>query len=317
MTAWSLWDGHRAYDWLAHLPDEDPSVTAAYAWLASQPKSAVLEMPVVTDFQAQRPVAGASVTLRYQLGALRHGHRLLNGSSGFVTPFMTLLQSPASPFTAPETAHDALRIVRAVGARYVVMHRHEYRPEVLEHVDTVQHVLRADQAQVEAVREFGRTVVLVLRPAAAASAPSPPAQLDRDGYEVAASHNGDVVHQVSDGSLDTRWLAPQHGHTWIDVQLSHPRTVQGVKLAMSRVGMADYPQHLRIVGTDASGADHVLYDRSPVYDAAMTAVREPAEPGVRIGWAPIALSSVRLEQPVHAGDRPWAIHELYVMGQGE
>ena len=37
MTAWSLWDGHRAYDWLAHLPDEDPSVTAAYAWLASQP----------------------------------------------------------------------------------------------------------------------------------------------------------------------------------------------------------------------------------------------------------------------------------------
>ena len=55
----------------------------------------------------------------------------------------------------------------------------------------------------------------------------------------------------------------------------------------------------------------------PVYDAAMTAVREPAEPGVRIGWAPIALSSVRLEQPVHAGDRPWAIDELYVMGQGE
>jgi hypothetical protein len=58
-AAVSLWNGHRDYDWLAMLPDEAPSATAAYAWLATQPPAALLELPVVTHFQGQRPYAAS------------------------------------------------------------------------------------------------------------------------------------------------------------------------------------------------------------------------------------------------------------------
>lgn len=317
VAAFSLWDGHRDYDWLAVLPDEDPSATAAYAWLATEPPAALLEMPVVTHFQGQRPYAGGSVTLRYQLASLRHGHALVNGSSGFVTPLVTLLQSSSSPFTTLDTVDDALRALRAIGTRYIVAHRHEYLPEVLAHVDATQAAMRADTAQVEEVREFGSTIVLTLRPAPLAEPPVLSERVARANYDVSASHDEEAVAGLTDDDLTTRWRAPQHGAAWIEVQLRRARMVHGVKLAMPRVAVADYPHHLRVVGTDTAGNEHVLFDGPAAYDAALTAVFEPAEPGVRVRWAPIALTTLRLEQPVPAGDRQWTIHELHLLGDGE
>jgi hypothetical protein len=317
VAAFCLRDGHRNYDWLALLPGEVPSATAAYAWLATQPPAALLEMPVVTDFQGQRPYAGGSVTLRYQLASLRHGHALVNGSSGFVTPLVTLLQSHSSPFTTLDTVDDALRALRAIGTRYIVFHRHEYLPEVLDHADEVQAAMRADSAQVESEREFGSTVVLTLRPAPLATPPVPVELVARAHYDVSASHDSEAVARLTDDDLGTRWRAPQDGAPWIKVQLRRARMVHGVKLAMPRFAVADYPYHLRIVGTDTQGDEHVLFDGPTVYDAALTAVFEPAEPGVRIHWAPMPLAKVRIEQPVAAGDRRWTVYELHVLGAGE
>jgi hypothetical protein len=313
VAAASVWDGHRSYDWLALLDEEDASSTAAYEWLAAQPKAAVLELPVVTHFQAQRPYAGGSVTLRYQLAALRHGHTLVNGSSGFVTPLVGLLQGSASPFTTRDTADDALRILRAIGTRYVVVHRHEYLPDVHAHLDDMQAAMRADHGQVESVRDFGSTAVLTLRTAPPAVAHTPAEALARDLFAVSASHNNSVLHQVTDDDLGTRWMAPQHGRTWIEVRLDRTRTVSGVKLRVPHFAVSDYPHHLRVIGTDAVGADHVLFDDAAAYPAAMTAVLEPAAPGLRVEWPARALSRVRLEQPRHSGDRQWAIYELDVL----
>ena len=317
VAAVCLRDGHRNYDWLALLPEEVPSATAAYDWLATQPPAVLLELPVVTHFQGQRPYAGGSVTLRYQLAALRHGHALVNGSSGFVTPLVTLLQSHSSPFTTLDTVDDALRALRAIGTRYVVAHRHEYLPEALDHADAMQAAMRADTAQVESVREFGSTVVLTLRPAPLATPPALVERVARSNYDVSASHDPEAIARLTDDDLGTRWRAPQDGDSWVEVQLRRARVVHGVKLAMPRFAVADYPHHLRIVGTDNHGDEHVLFDGPTVYDAAMTAVFEPAEPGVRIRWSPLPLSKVRLEQPVAAGDRPWTIYEMHVLGDGE
>lgn len=313
VVAVSLWDGHRDYDWLALLPDEEPSATAAYAWLAAQPPAALLELPVVTHFQAQRPFAGGSVTLRYQLAALRHGHAIVNGSSGFATPLVTLLQGHASPFTTLDTIDDALRILRALGTRYVVAHRHEYLPDVLTHVDEMQAAMRMNSAQVEDVREFGSTVVLTLRPAPPVAPAAPSTPLAQTLFDVAVSHGGTESPHLTDGDLDTRWSVPQEGGSWIDIRLHRARTVSGVKLAVPRQAVSEYPHHLRIVGTDPHGVDHVLYDAASIYDVAMTAVLEPAAPGLRVMWLPLALARVRLEQRVPAGDRRWTIHELELL----
>ena len=156
----ALWEARRPFPWVEPVPAEQPSTTAAYAWLAAQPAGPVLKLPITTHFQAQRPDAGASVTLRYQLAGLRHGKALINGSSGFVSPLVTLLQGAASPLNTLDTVDDALGIVRAIGGRYVVVHLHEYRDDARAHIAQVLDQMRADADQVESVRDFGSTLVL-------------------------------------------------------------------------------------------------------------------------------------------------------------
>jgi hypothetical protein len=308
--AWAAFESTRAYDWLALLDHEDPSATAAYAWLAAQPPGAVLELPVVTAFQAQRPNAGASATLRYQLATLRHRHPLINGSSGFSTPLVTLLQSAASPLTTLDTADDALQIVQAIGGRYIVVHRHEYLDPTSDHTRRLLESMRTDTARVQAVREFGSTVVLTLKPAGPMPGYREAAVLPPADYRVAVSHDtGGAAHLVDDNPV-TRWAGPQRGHTWLDLSLRRPSLVSGIKLVMLRYAMGEYPHHLRVIGTGADGATQVLFDGPTVFAAAMTSVLEPAEPGVRLTWPATRLSRLRLEQRGDAGDRRWSIFEL-------
>jgi hypothetical protein len=312
-AVFGLWTSQRHYDWLYLFADEDRSDTAAYEWLATQPRGVVLEMPVVGFFQAQPRVAGGSVTLRYQLASLRHGHRLVNGSSGFDTPLMTLLQGTASPFMRLDTVGEALRALRAIGTRFVVAHRHEYLPELYAYFDDVQRTIRQDTAQVEAVRDFGTTAVYTLRPAPGVERPVPRAHVAGEDLHITTSHSHDVAHHIVDDEIDTRWMAPQHGRTWVQVDLRRANVLSGVKLASPKLGVGHYPQHLRVSGTTPDGRRHVLFDGPTVFQAMTTAALEPAEPGVRITWPAIELTALRFEQVGFGRDRQWAIYEMRLL----
>ena len=103
---------------------------------------------------------------------------------------------------------DALRIVRAIGGRYVVVHRHEYREDARSHISQVLDHMRADTAQVESVHEFGSTLVLALA-AAPAARPQPRADvLAPAHYELAVSHNPDRLPHLIDGDPGSRWSGP-------------------------------------------------------------------------------------------------------------
>jgi hypothetical protein len=312
-AAFGLWTSQRHYDWLYLFADEDRSDTAAYEWLAAQPRGVVLEMPIVGWFQAQPRVAGASVTLRYQLASLRHGHRLVNGSSAFDTPLMTLLQGTASPFMQLDTIGEALRGLRAIGTRYVVAHRHEYLPELYSYFDDIQRTIRQDTAQVEAVRDFGTTAVYTLRPALRIERPVAGAQMAVDDLSITTSHSHDVAHHIVDDEIGSRWTAPQHGRTWVQVDLRRASVLTGVKLASPKLGVGHYPQHLRVFGTTPDGRRHVLFDGPTVFEAMTTAALEPAEPGVRITWPAIELTGLRFEQVGFGRDRQWAIYEMRLL----
>jgi len=305
-------DARRPFAWVEPVPAEDPSTTAAYTWLADQPRGPVLKLPITTHFQAQRPDLGASVTLRYQLAALRHRQPLINGSSGFVTPLVTLFQGAASPLTTLDTVDDGLAIVRSIGGRYVVVHVHEYRNDARAHIAQVLDFLRADTTQVEQVREFGSTVVFVLKPAAPAQPPVRVDVLSPAEYQLTVSHNPDRLLRIVDGDPGSRWTGPQHGNTWVEVQLRRARPVAGVKLQLLPYAIGEYPHHLRVIGTGASGDDIVLFDDAAVTATALSAVFEPASPGVRITWPPTVVTRLRLEQRGVAGDRQWSIFELQV-----
>ncbi len=305
-----LAEARRPFPWIAEIPAEDPSTTAAYAWLAGQPAGPVLELPITTHFQAQRPQSGASVTLRYQLATLRHRQPLINGSSGFVSPLVTLFQGAASPLATLDTVDDALGIIRAIGGRYVVVHLHEYRNDTRGHIAQVLDHMRADTNQVERVLDFGSTKVLTLTAAPPARAPAPADVIGPDQYQLSVSHAPDRASHLVDGDPTSRWSGPQQGDTWVEVQLRRARPVAGVKLGLLPYAIGEYPHHLRVIGTDASGSDVVLFDGATVTATALTAVFEPAEPGVRIDWPPTVVSRLRLEQLGDAGDRQWSVFEL-------
>lgn len=316
--ALSLWEGRRGFTWVHPVPAEDPSTTAAYAWLADQPAGPVLKLPITTHFQAQRPDLGASVTLRYQLAALRHRKPLINGSSGFVTPLVTLFQGAASPLTTLDTVDDALGIVRAIGGRYVVVHLHEYLDDARPHIAQVLAHMRADTAQIESVTEFGSTLVLTLTAAPAARPPARDDALPPDEYQVSVSHSPDRLAALVDGDPNSRWTAPQHGTAWLEIQLRRARPVAGVRMALLPYAIGEYPHHLRVIGTDIAGRNVVLFDGSAVTATALSALFEPATPGVRITWPPKVVSRLRLEQRGHAGDLRWSVFELQVLdGQGD
>ena len=306
-------EAQRRFPWVMPVPAEDASTTAAYTWLSGQPRGPVLKLPITTHFQAQRPDAGASVTLRYQLAALRHRQPLINGSSGFVTPLVTLFQGAASPLTTLDTMDDGLAVVRAIGGRYVVVHLNEYRNDARGHVTELLEFMRRDTDQIEQVRDFGSTVVFTLRPAPPALAPLQTATVPSSEYQLAVSHNHDRLARIVDGDPGSRWTGPQHGNTWLEVQLRRARPVAGVKLHLLPYAIGDYPHHLRVIGTDADGADVVLFDDATVTATALSAVFEPAAPGVRITWPARVLSRLRLEQRGIAGDRQWSIFELEVL----
>jgi hypothetical protein len=313
VLAVSLWESRRIFPWVETVPAEDASTTAAYRWLADQPHGPVLKLPITTHFQAQRPDLGASVTLRYQLAALRHRKPLINGSSGFVSPFVTLFQGAASPLNTLDTVDDALGIVRSIGGRYVVVHLHEYRNDARAHIAQVLERMRADTAQVESVRDFGSTLVLSLTPGAAARAPHRAEVLPTTQYQVSVSHNHDRLSHLVDGNPDSRWSGPQHGNTWLEVQLRRARAISGVKLVLLPYAIGEYPNHLRVVGTDVSGSEVVLFDDAAVTATALSAIFEPAEPGVRLTWPPTVLSRIRIEQRGIGGDRQWSVFELQVL----
>ena len=173
--------------------------------------------------------------------------------------------------------------------------------------------MRADADQVESVRDFGSTLVLTLTAAPAARPPVRAGVLAPDHYQLSVSHNPERLPALVDGNPDSRWTGPQHGHTWVEVQLRRARAVAGVKLMLPPHAIGEYPHHLRVIGTDASGTEVVLFAEAAVTATALTAVFEPAEPGLRITWAAVVLSRLRLEQRGSGGDRQWSVFELQVL----
>jgi hypothetical protein len=86
---------------------------AAAMWLRDQPPGAVVHLPVRPDiFQ----------NLNYQYATLFHGHPLVNGFSGYGTPFQTALSVAMAPAADEQRFREALEKLRSIGVHYVVAH---------------------------------------------------------------------------------------------------------------------------------------------------------------------------------------------------
>ncbi len=123
----------------------------AYAWLASQPRSALLELPV----------GDATLATRHVYRTLTHGNRIVNGYSGYGSALQDFVAGP--PFTEAARVGFALEMARAIGIRWIVVH-----PALYEHPlagEGIADAVALSSAHVARARRFGTTLVAELRPA--------------------------------------------------------------------------------------------------------------------------------------------------------
>jgi hypothetical protein len=100
---------------LAFLKPHGRPDFAAYSWVRDAGAGAVLELP------AGELDAGLR-SFQYEYQTLVHGHAIVNGASGYDSALQLFLGSAASPIVESDYFGDALRMVREIGVRTVVVH---------------------------------------------------------------------------------------------------------------------------------------------------------------------------------------------------
>jgi F5/8 type C domain-containing protein len=286
---------------LERLPSAEMAMDrAAYEFLASRPDGAVLELPM----------GGPDPAVRYQFRTLLHGHRIVNGYSGYGSALQDFLTGP--PSTEPDGFAETVALGRAIGVRYLVVHGQLYRDR--ETARRVADDIRAQTAHVARASTFGPVTVFELRAPESMALPVPAGvEIPQASFRLSASHNPGAVGAMVDGNPVTRWLSgvPQDGTEWIRVDFDRPRRPAFLRLAMDRRSFGDYPRRLEIEGT-ADGTTFVALAAGPTLRPfGQSLVELPVSPRIDLALPGLEVKAVRLRQ---TGRTPrqwyWSVHEI-------
>jgi hypothetical protein len=285
----------------------------AYDWLAAQPGGAVLELPVnrAADFRPE-------TSTLYQLETLRHHHPIVNGLSGWGSPLQELLGNGSSPLADSAHVGSALKALRSVGIRYVLLHERTFRDR--DEANRLAADIRGAGDVVAEQHRFETTWAWRLADAPAPGAPATRgdfSRLEPASYALAASNNPERLRLAVDGDIDTRWLSgsPQQGNEWIELRFAQPTDVARIELDNAERSAVDYPRHLVVESVDSDGAARAMFDGSVVDQVILGVVAADPRGTVAIDLPPSRSSALRLRQTGHA-PAWWSVHELQVWRRG-
>jgi hypothetical protein len=281
---------------------------AAYTWLARQPPGGTLELPILS--WSLHP------TLTYQFATLLHGHQIVNGYSGYGSGLQEFLGGPGSPLNDLGRINRALRMLRAVGIRFVVSHPRDYSSPGAGQA-TLAAMTASDQ--VGRVLDFRTVFVLELKspvdrvdvePGLDGLTPIPQAR-----WRVTSSHAGDRLHMAVDGNPDTRWISgkAQSGDEWIQIDLDAPVDVRVLRIRMARPSFGDYPRHLVVEGSDTQGRPSILYNDDVLMPFARGIVAGDRYPPIDVRLLPNQSRTLRIRQTAATRTWFWSVHELTLL----
>ena len=283
-----------------------PEDRAVASWLADREPGALLHLPA-------RPQTGEQM-LDYQFMTLVHGHPIVNGYSGYATPLLDFLGSGASPLYDVERFPAAVRMLRAIGVRYVIVHPGDY--DGASRADALPgHTIDAFRASGQITKEAAlpQVTAFELQPWSAALEPRVSmAPIDPHELTASASESPSRLENLFDGDPDTRWIAGlggQDGTSWVRVQMTRPTDIARVTLQIAERSITDYPRLLRIESEDAAGRSRVLYDAPPYTELGLGIVENGQYPNLVIALPhnETAALTIRQSAPSRAS---WSIHEL-------
>ena len=288
-------------------PQEDTDHNAAYEWLAASRPGAVLELPL-----GPREPMTTYYNTRYQFATLQHGHPIVNGFSGYLTPLFGYLKGSASPLRELGHFSELLRGLRNLGVRYIVVHKELYGNST-DALATIAAI--GDQREpLVGEFEFGETTVFWL---AEWNKPS-----GREGddlrelpisiSQVTTSHRNDRWPMAVDGDRDTRWLTGerQRGNEWIEIRFDREQDVGLVRLGMQNRSLGDYPRGLMVESVGPQGMVRQLYHGGVMAQLLQGLVRDSQWITVDIPLPSNQTRILRLRQTSSTRTWYWSIHEL-------
>ena len=210
------------------IPAEDPSTTAAYAWLAGQPAGPVLKLPITTHFQAQRPDVRRLGDPALPAGdAAPSASRSSTAARASCRRWSRCSRAPRrrSTRSTPSTTRSASSARLAAATSSCTCTSTAATPAATS--PRCSTTCGPTPTRSSACVDFGSTKVLTLTAAPAARPPAAADVLAPDHYQLSVSHNPDRAPHLVDGDPASRWSGPQHGDTWVDVQLRRARPVAG------------------------------------------------------------------------------------------
>jgi hypothetical protein len=283
-----------------------PEDRAIASWLADREPGTLLHLPA-------RPSTGEQM-LDYQFMTLVHRHPIVNGYSGYATPLLDFLGSGASPLYDVERFPAAVRMLRAIGVRYVIVHPGDY--DAASRADALpEHTIDAFRASGQIAKEAAlpQVTAFELQPwSAAPEARTSIAPIDPRELTASASESPGRVENLFDGDPDTRWIAGlggQDGTSWVRVQLPRSTDIARVTLQIAERSMTDYPRVLRIESEDAAGRSRVLYDAPPYVELGLGIVENGQYPNLTIALPHNETAALTIRQ-IAPSRASWSIHEL-------
>jgi len=242
-----------------------------------------------------------------------HGHRTINGHSSYDPPLLRLLSGRDQGFGDVSHLRAAVSGVRALGARYVVVHGGRFGSPAMERAL----VLALEDGQIAARHDFGRTVVFTLaedvRPVEDVSHPIP-----HTAMRTRSSHSPDRLPLLFDGNRDSRWLSAgrQTGREWIEIELDGPRDVGHVRMQTAERSFGDYPRELTIEAVEPAGT-RTLFSGSVLPAFARGFLVDHAYPIMDVVLPPNRARVIRLRQGGTTDELFWSIHELQLLERGD
>jgi len=274
---------------------------AGYDWLREQTPGPLLELPI----------GGTPERVRYLASTLVHGHRIVNGYSGYGSALQGFV---GVPFRDLDRLGDALRMARALGIRWVAVHAPLFGRD-REPGDALVRALRAaGPEQVGRVEDFGSMALAELRPGAPVQAAIDPAwqEIAPRWFHAAASANAAMLPLAFDGDPTTRWSsgAPQRGREWIEITFDASCDLARVRLEANRFTEADYPRGLVAASSPDGVRFETLFSGGVADRLAVSIVTEAQRPGVDIMLPPNATRVLRLATSGETRALHWSVTEL-------
>ena len=296
-----------AEGWMAPMPVAafdpagDPRDRGAYDYLRNLPPGGALELPLSLEIPERE--------FLYEYMTLVHGHPVVNGHSGYLSPLLRYLGGGHSPLQDVDHLDAALAMASAIGVRYVVAHPADFEDRTI--YDALMQTARVHPERVMAVRDFGSTVVLRLPYEPVPLRPNDLRRVPPSTMRVTASDGAERLPFAFDGDPDSRWLtgAPQTGNEWIHLQLDRSRDISMISFTLAERSFGDYPRGLGVDVTDDSGT-RTVYEGPVLPQFVQGLVANAEYPSVDIIIPASHVRAVRLRQTSTTHSFFWSIHEL-------